>query len=76
LLDGAQGAAIVRAIVDLAGALHVKVTAEGVETEQQRDLLVAMGCDELQGFLLSPPREVRDLSRRDAPQPVWSLASA
>jgi len=54
---GSEGAsdAIVRAIVDLARAMNVTVTAEGVETEIQRTTLQNMGCDELQGFLLSGP---------------------
>ena len=60
-LGTAEGRAIVRAIVELAAALKVKVTAEGVETPEQRDLLVKMGCDELQGFLLSPPLERREI---------------
>jgi diguanylate cyclase (GGDEF)-like protein len=47
--------AIVEAMVNLARALRVEVTAEGVETVQQRDALKRIGCDELQGFLLSPP---------------------
>ena len=47
--------AIVEAIVNLARALGVEVTAEGVETEAQRDTLIRMGCDELQGLLISPP---------------------
>ena len=47
--------AIVEAMVNLARALGVDVTAEGVETEEQRDALMRIGCDELQGFLLSPP---------------------
>lgn len=46
---------IVRTIIDLARSLNMKVTAEGVATEQQRDYLVARGCHELQGFLLSQP---------------------
>ncbi|NGO53703.1 bifunctional diguanylate cyclase/phosphodiesterase [Allomesorhizobium camelthorni] len=50
-----ESTAIVKALVDLAAALGIQVTAEGVETVQQRDALVAMGCQELQGFLLSPP---------------------
>jgi EAL domain-containing protein (putative c-di-GMP-specific phosphodiesterase class I) len=33
----------------------MKVTAEGVATERQRDYLVTHGCHELQGFLLSEP---------------------
>ena len=50
-----SASAIVKSLVDLASAVQVRVTAEGVETPEQRDLLVAMGCHELQGFLLSLP---------------------
>jgi diguanylate cyclase (GGDEF)-like protein/PAS domain S-box-containing protein len=46
---------IVRTIIDLARSLNMKVTAEGVATERQRDYLVARGCHELQGYLLSEP---------------------
>ena len=44
--------AIVEAMVHLARALKMQVTAEGVETAEQRDMALAIGCDELQGFLL------------------------
>lgn len=47
--------AIVQAIVDLARATGLKTTAEGVETALQSDYLKHIGCDELQGFLLSRP---------------------
>ena len=47
--------AIVQAMVDLARAMRVDVTAEGVETAAQRDFLQSIGCNELQGFLLSRP---------------------
>ena len=53
--------AIVQAIVDLARAMGVEVTAEGVETAAQRDALKRIGCDELQGFLLSSPLSVEDM---------------
>jgi diguanylate cyclase (GGDEF)-like protein len=53
--------AIVQAIVDLARAMGVEVTAEGVETVAQRDALKRIGCDELQGFLLSKPLSVEDM---------------
>ncbi|HEY6133405.1 MAG TPA: bifunctional diguanylate cyclase/phosphodiesterase [Rubrivivax sp.] len=46
---------IAKAIVDMAHALGLRVVAEGVENETQRDLLVALGCDELQGFLFAKP---------------------
>jgi diguanylate cyclase (GGDEF)-like protein len=52
--DPADGA-IVRGIMALAHALDLEVVAEGVETEEQRDILAAMGCDYLQGYLLARP---------------------
>ena len=55
--DDRSSAAIVKALIDLAIALDVEVTAEGVETEEQKALLVGMGCHQLQGYLLSPPLE-------------------
>ncbi len=55
LEDGSVSAAIIQAMVSLAHALGIQVTAEGVETTQQRAILVAMNCNTLQGYLLSPP---------------------
>src|SRR3954469_1665837 len=56
--------AIVRAVIDLAKARNITTTAEGVETEEQRRLLRKLGCDEMQGFLVSrakPAAEIRSL---------------
>ncbi len=47
--------AVVSAVVSLAHALGLRVVAEGVETEGQRDILLAMACDELQGFFFARP---------------------
>ena len=47
--------AIVTAVVGLAAALGLTVTAEGVETVEQRDELLRLGCQRAQGFLLAPP---------------------
>ncbi|MFO1319631.1 MAG: EAL domain-containing protein [Burkholderiales bacterium] len=52
--DG-EDAAIVQAILALATKLNLVVTAEGVETDDQREFLSANGCDEMQGFLFSRP---------------------
>lgn len=46
---------IVKAIVDLAKAMGMTVTAEGVETRHQLDTLSEMGCSEVQGYYLSRP---------------------
>ncbi|MEI4270128.1 EAL domain-containing protein [Klenkia sp. LSe6-5] len=46
---------IARSIVELAHNLGLRVVAEGVEDEVTRDLLTEMGCDKLQGFLVSRP---------------------
>ena len=47
--------AIVEAIISLGRSLGLKVTAEGVETEDQAKMLAAFGCDRVQGFLYAPP---------------------
>lgn len=47
--------AVVDAVIKLAHALDLRVVAEGVETEGQREILTQQGCDELQGFLLAKP---------------------
>lgn len=46
---------IIRSVIEMARGLHLTVTAEGVEDEMQRRLLTALGCDTLQGYLLSRP---------------------
>jgi diguanylate cyclase (GGDEF)-like protein len=59
--DGSEP--IVKAIIDLAKALKVAITVEGVETARQRDIVLALGCDELQGYLLAPPLDETKLLR-------------
>ncbi|MBV8489539.1 MAG: EAL domain-containing protein [Candidatus Eremiobacteraeota bacterium] len=53
--ENRSGMEIARTIVALANGLGVGVLAEGVETEAQRDRLLAMGCRLMQGYLFSPP---------------------
>ena len=61
--------AIVRTVVDLARNLDLPVIAEGVEEDEARDRLAAMGCRAAQGYLFSRPlphdQLVRWLSRQD-----------
>jgi diguanylate cyclase (GGDEF)-like protein len=81
-----QDAAIVRAIVELGHALRLHVTAEGVETAEQRQALIGLGCDSLQGFLLARPMPAEEMharlaaeSERGAAEPLardWSTTMA
>jgi diguanylate cyclase (GGDEF)-like protein len=64
---------IVRAVVNIAAERHMTTTAEGVETQQQKKLLCALGCSEMQGYLFSPPKpaaEIRQLLLAHREQPL------
>ncbi len=63
-------AGIVRAILQMARALDMRVIAEGVETEVQREFLRAAGCDEFQGFLYAPALDARSFERHLHRQPA------
>ena len=52
---------IVRAVVNIAAERHMTTTAEGVETQQQQELLRALGCTEMQGYLFSPAIPAADI---------------
>ncbi len=64
LPDDPVDRAIVQATIEMARALSLDVTAEGVETPGQRDALVALGCTYAQGFLLARPEPVEAFARR------------
>ncbi|WP_173934578.1 EAL domain-containing protein [Chelativorans sp. Marseille-P2723] len=69
LSEGAEeGRAIVAAMVAMAHALKLGVTAEGVETAEQRRMLERMGCQEMQGFLFSQPLDAAAFADRYFPQ--------
>ena len=61
LEHSADARAVVDAVIKLAHALGLKVVAEGVENQRQQQVLVQMGCDELQGFLFAKPMSARAL---------------
>jgi diguanylate cyclase (GGDEF)-like protein len=63
LTDKTESHVIVRAIADLARTLKLRITAEGVETAQQFQQVRMLGCTEMQGYLLSPPRPAAEISR-------------
>ena len=62
LSKGDDAVAIVHAILNLAKSLKMTTTAEGVETADQQKLLQAAGCNEMQGYLFSPPRRAAEIA--------------
>ncbi|MBZ9844380.1 putative bifunctional diguanylate cyclase/phosphodiesterase [Mesorhizobium sp. CA5] len=62
-LDKRDTAAIVRTVIRLGAELGITVTAEGVETEAQLDMLRKAGCGEAQGFLIGVPAKASDIGR-------------
>ena len=57
LIEDATDRALVEAIIAMAHKLDIKIVAEGVETQEQQDLLAQFGCDYIQGFYYSKPLE-------------------
>ncbi|MGV1964191.1 putative bifunctional diguanylate cyclase/phosphodiesterase [Agrobacterium sp. 22-222-1] len=64
LEKGPQAIAIIRAVLALGKSLDISVLAEGIETEQQLQMLRDEGCDEAQGFLLGRPAALREILLR------------
>jgi len=60
LCNRPQGAAIVSAVISLGRSLNLEVTAEGIETDEQRIRLLALGCREGQGYLFGKPVAASD----------------
>lgn len=55
------GSALIRTIVELGKNMGLQVVAEGVETDEQLQLIQASGCDLIQGYLLCGPKPARDI---------------
>jgi EAL domain-containing protein (putative c-di-GMP-specific phosphodiesterase class I) len=66
-----ESTAIVRAIISLAEALSLSVTAEGIETHDQLRILREMGCNIGQGYLFSHPLPPEDAEKLIAQDPAW-----
>ena len=63
MLVDPKDAAIVSAVLFIAKSLGLRSTAEGVETPEQAARLTEEGCDQLQGYLLSRPLPVSEMTR-------------
>ena len=59
------GTSLLRAINSMADSLHLDVVAEGVETQEQMDLLVELGCGFAQGFYFCRPMSAEQLEEGD-----------
>jgi EAL domain-containing protein (putative c-di-GMP-specific phosphodiesterase class I) len=75
LPDDPDDVAISSAVIAMGHSMRMKVVAEGVETQRQADFLRGLGCDQMQGYLLSrplPPAQLRQwlAERRVGGQPV------
>lgn len=63
LNSGTREGNLVRSMISLSHDLGYRVVAEGVETEEVRDMLVAIECDEAQGYLFAKPLKPREFER-------------
>jgi EAL domain-containing protein (putative c-di-GMP-specific phosphodiesterase class I) len=59
-----DGSIIVAAITNLAHALGLSVTAEGVETQRQRDEVLSLGCESAQGYFFAVPLSRAEITRQ------------
>jgi diguanylate cyclase (GGDEF)-like protein len=74
--EAGERVVIVQAVVSIARALGMTTTAEGVETAGQHQFLAALGCDEVQGYLFSPPVPVEKLAEMFAGWPPAKVLAA
>jgi EAL domain-containing protein (putative c-di-GMP-specific phosphodiesterase class I) len=66
---------MVRSVLAMAKALNLRVVTEGVETQQQLDILKALGCDEAQGYLLGRPESAEQAQQRVLKSPVYAVGT-
>jgi len=79
IMEVSESAAICATVIRLGHSLNIRVTAEGLETEDQFRFLVEHGCDEVQGFLFGrpmPPEEFATFVREHDPAKIRALAES
>ncbi len=62
--DQKSSLAIIKGVTSLAHSLNMITTVEGVETAEQLDRIRPLGCAEIQGYLLSPPKSLDEIARQ------------
>ncbi|MGC2779527.1 MAG: EAL domain-containing protein [Bradyrhizobium sp.] len=75
ITESEGSASIVQAVVNIAAIRKMSTTAEGVETEAQRQVLKRLGCSEMQGYLFSPPKPAADVRKLFAAHRAESRSS-
>ncbi|MCD6527198.1 MAG: EAL domain-containing protein, partial [Desulfuromonas sp.] len=61
--NNAEDHALVKTIIAMGNSLNLKITAEGIETEEQKRLLADLRCDEAQGYLFSKPVPAEEFAK-------------
>jgi EAL domain-containing protein (putative c-di-GMP-specific phosphodiesterase class I) len=67
---------MVRSVLAMANALNLRVVTEGVETEEQLEILRALGCEEAQGYLLGRPETPEMALRRVLDSPLQPIGAS
>jgi len=78
MLESGESMAIIQAVIGLANAFDITVTAEGAENIEEVLFLIEMGCDEIQGYAIARPMprdEIKDFILKFTSDPRWKLAS-
>ena len=76
MLEDVGSRAIAQTVISLGHALGLDVLAEGVETQEQLDLLESLSCHSFQGFLFSQPLPIDEFEKNWLLNPTRSGASA
>jgi diguanylate cyclase (GGDEF)-like protein len=76
ITDEKSSFAIIKGVTSLAHSLNMITTVEGVETEEQLDRVRRLGCAEIQGYLLSPPKSLEEITRQFLPKRAVETSAA
>jgi diguanylate cyclase (GGDEF)-like protein/PAS domain S-box-containing protein len=74
--DEKSSLAIIKGVTSLAHSLNMTTTIEGVETEEQLERIRTLGCAEIQGYLLSPPKALDEIARQFLPKTAVASSAA